>query len=184
MYEFEIEFSSGRWIQERKEKLYYKSQNIRTRRISRCICAAAFCTAVYIGLNAANLWFVQFIGVEYPKQGYYMTIMVLCVAVCVVSLYIFINSIGQLQFHFPGTKLDYEGHFETDIYRILFTNYGFTVWKNGSATNLKYYNIHHIYKDKRGLLLADIDLYIPLEIITKTQKKKLINKFYRQRRKH
>ena len=60
-----------------------------------------------------------------------------------------------------------------------FGDSGFFVWKNGAKTYYKYFDMHHIYKDKKGLLLAELDLYIPFETVKNADRTFLLKKLYR-----
>ena len=64
---------------------------------------------------------------------------------------------------FPGTKLDYEGSFEKDMFRVDFGPDTIVVTKNGAQTSYKLDRIGPVFADKKGILLADLDLYIPVE---------------------
>lgn len=177
---YEIEFSSDRWVKERKERLYYKKHNIRRHRQRRYCSLAVFFIFLVIGLWAVGQWPVLPLNDRVASlRTLFMTIVALCASICIFSLFIFFNTIGQLFTHLPGTKLDYEGPIRRDTYRVSFDDSGFTVWENGVRRRYKYVDIHHTYKDKQGLLLADIDLYIPLEAVEPGLRSQLLRKFYR-----
>lgn len=178
---YDIEFRTDPWTQERKERLYHRRQNPRQNRIRRCCSLAVFLAAFTLGLWAVGMLpLPMYLSDGIQSIGmFYMTILLLCITVCVAALLVFFNAIGQLFSHMPGTKLDYDGPFARDNYRISFDDAGFTVWENGTKSRYKYLDMHRIYKDKQGLLLADIDLYIPMEAIKKADRRPLLKKLYR-----
>lgn len=176
---YEIEFTTTPQTQERKERLYHKRHNVRQNRIRRAISLAVFLAALITGLWAIGSWPLPIGSKPHSLSSFYLTIVVLCIAVCVAALLSFFNSIGQLFTHLPGTKLNYEGPFQRDSYRISFGDSGFFVWKNGAKTYYKYFDMHHIYKDKKGLLLAELDLYIPFETVKNGDRTFLLKKLYR-----
>lgn len=192
---FEIEFSTGRWIEERKDILYSKHNALLSSRKFRLICLTVFCVCVIGGLFFAVCWASidrGFIVLALPYYGLapeseqtsaYMVLMTFCAAAAAIALLLLVNSMYPLRIHLPGTKLDYDGHYPAETFHLSFGTGHFTVIRNGENTDLKYTDIHRVFRDRRGLLLADIDLYIPLEILTKSERKLLTRRFRRPQKK-
>ena len=177
---YEIEFCIDNWIRERRDSLYHRRCNISQRRIQRIICTVTFFAAVIIGLFAVSCWPLAKFQYLFELDKYYdpsMLILMLCVAVCIVSLIGFLHSLCLLQIHLPGTKLDYDGPNIRESCRIRFEDGRFTLWRGGEKSIYKYSGIRQIYRDRRGLLLGELDLYIPLETIPGPSRRQIIQKF-------
>ena len=157
-----VEFCSDRGIKQRKEKLYYKNQNIAHKKMIRAVTIICFLAAVVCGLWGSGKWQDIYIFNETKSQPYVL-VMALCIGICAVCLFLFFNSFGMLHIHFPGLKLDYEGPFEKDMFRVDFGTDMIVVTKNGAPTRYNVKDVGLVFMDKKGVLLADLDVYIPLE---------------------
>ncbi|MBB5264731.1 hypothetical protein HNP82_001859 [Catenibacillus scindens] len=181
---FEIEFSTGRQLEERKTALYKKKSSVLSSRSFQIISLSAVCAffmiALFLGIDISRL---QTPLPLHEKILMHLRLMLFFGGLCFIVFLLLVNFIRPLQIHFPGTKLDYDGHYPAETFHLSFGTGHFTVTRNSERTDFKYTDIHRVFKDRRGLLLADIDLYIPLEILTQSERKLLIRRFTRPRRK-
>ena len=179
---YEIEFCIDNWVRERRDNLYHRRHNRSRRRRQRLIWAVIFLCGVIAGLAAVSFWPVIYTPSNADLDATYhisLLIMLLCVAVCVVSALGFFHSTGQLRIHLPGTKLDYDGPNIRESCRMAFGPDSFTLWRGGGQCRYSYRDIHQVFRDRRGLLLADLDLYIPLETIPGPLRRRILQKFTR-----
>ena len=181
---FEMEFSTGRYLEERKTALYKKKSSVLSSWSFRIISLIIISIFLLIALSLG----IEIIRLQTPLSSrekilMYIRLMLFFGGLCFIVFLLLVNFIRPLQVHFPGTKLDYDGHYPAETFHLSFGTGHFTVIRNGENTDLKYTDIHRVFRDRRGLLLADIDLYIPLEILTKSERKLLTRRFRRPQKK-
>lgn len=163
-----VEFRTDRGTQQRKEQLYCKNQDLPHRRRVRLAAVICYVVCAFMGLFGSTQWEnINIWGIDSDRTSAYMLLMALCVAGCVISLLTFFNSYGMLRARFPGLKFDYDGPSQPTMYRIDMAQDTLTVTKNGAATVYNRRDLKNVYMDKRGILLADMDIYIPMEIMDK-----------------
>lgn len=169
-----MEFRTDRGTQQRKEQLYCKNQNLPHRRRVRLAAVTGYVVCAFMGLVSSSKWDNIYIwGKDSDRTSAYMLLMALCVGGCVISLLIFFNSYGMLRMRFPGLKFDYDGPSQPTMYRIDMAQDTLTVTKNGAATVYSRRDLKHVYMDKKGILLADMDVYIPMEIVEKGMRRRV-----------
>ena len=148
-------------------------------RSSVCLRSALFfMIALFLGIDISRL---QTPLPLHEKILMHLRLMLFFGGLCFIVFLLLVNFIRPLQIHFPGTKLDYDGHYPAETFHLSFGTGHFTVTRNSERTDFKY--TERSARLCRGLLLADIDLYIPLEILTQSERKLLIRRFTRPRRK-